>query len=142
MKAMRGRVESDDSVDRWSRKDWWGVVLDAPDAPALAHFYSDLLGWEISGESPEDAALSPTSGVAYLAIQTSEGYVRPTWPNVDQQQQMMMHLDFQVDDMGAAVAHALELGAEEAEHQPQEDVRVMLDPAGHPFCLYTDTSTE
>jgi hypothetical protein len=55
---------------------------------------------------------------------------------------MMMHLDFQVDDMDAAVAHALELGAEEAEHQPQEDVRVMLDPAGHPFCLYTDESTE
>jgi len=22
--------------------------------------------------------------------------------------------------------------------QPQADVRVMLDPAGHPFCLYTD----
>jgi hypothetical protein len=24
-------------------------------------------------------------------------------------------------------------------HQPQDDVRVMLDPAGHPFCLYVDT---
>jgi hypothetical protein len=24
-----------------------------------------------------------------------------------------------------------------ADHQPQDDVRVMLDPAGHPFCLYT-----
>ena len=23
-----------------------------------------------------------------------------------------------------------------AEHQPQDDVRVMLDPAGHPFCLF------
>ena len=135
---MRGRSGSDDSVDRWSRLDWWGVVLDAPDAPALAHFYSDLLGWEISGESPEDAALSPSSGVAYLAIQTSADYVRPTWPNEDQQQQMMMHLDFQVDDLDEAVAHALDLGAEEAEHQPQDDVRVMLDPAGHPFCLYTD----
>ena len=43
---MRGRMESDDKVDRWSRSDWWGVVLDAPDARALAHFYSDLLGWE------------------------------------------------------------------------------------------------
>ena len=34
------------------------------------------------------------------------------------------------------MAHAVELGAEEAEFQPQDDVRVMLDPAGHPFCLY------
>jgi hypothetical protein len=23
-----------------------------------------------------------------------------------------------------------------AEFQPQDDVRVYLDPAGHPFCLY------
>jgi len=25
-----------------------------------------------------------------------------------------------------------------ADFQPQEDVRVCLDPAGHPFCLYTE----
>jgi len=30
------------------------------------------------------------------------------------------------------------VGAEQAEYQPQETVRVMFDPAGHPFCLYTD----
>ena len=34
------------------------------------------------------------------------------------------------------VAYASERGAVLAEHQPQEKVRVMLDPAGHPFCLY------
>jgi catechol 2,3-dioxygenase-like lactoylglutathione lyase family enzyme len=135
---MRGRTESDDSVDRWSRHDWWGVILEAPDAPALAHFYSDLLGWEISGESPEDAAIGPSTGVAYLGFQTASDYVRPTWPNVDGRQQMMVHLDFQVSDLAPAVAHALDLGAEEAEYQPQDHVRVMLDPAGHPFCLYTD----
>jgi hypothetical protein len=28
-------------------------------------------------------------------------------------------------------------GAQVAGFQPQDDVRVMLDPAGHPFCLYT-----
>ena len=56
-------------------------------------------------------------------------------------QQMMMHLDFQVDDLDAAVAHAVDLGAQEAQYQPQDDVRVMLDPAGHPFCLYLDTES-
>ena len=50
---------------------------------------------------------------------------------------MMMHLDIQVDDLDEAVAFALEGGAELAAFQPQETVRVMLDPAGHPFCLYT-----
>ena len=133
---MRGRNESDDSVDRWSRSDWWGVVLDAPDAGALAHFYADLLGWEIASEDADGAALAPSSGVAYLATQTASDYVRPTWPAAEGQQQMMLHLDFEVDDLEAAVAHALELGAEEAAFQPQDDVRVMLDPAGHPFCLY------
>ncbi|MEJ7707659.1 MAG: VOC family protein [Nocardioidaceae bacterium] len=49
---------------------------------------------------------------------------------------MMMHLDFEVVDLDAAVAHALELGAEQAEHQPQTDMQVLLDPAGHAFCLY------
>jgi hypothetical protein len=80
--------------------------------------------------------MAPTSGVAYLAIQTTRDYIRPTWPNADGQQ-MMMHLDFEVVDLDAAVAHALELGAVEAAYQPQDSVRVMLDPAGHPFCLYS-----
>jgi catechol 2,3-dioxygenase-like lactoylglutathione lyase family enzyme len=134
---MRGRTESDGSVDRWSRSDWWGVVLDAPDARALAQFYSDLLGWEISSASDNHCTLGPKDGVAYLATQTSRNYARPTWPNADGEQQMMLHLDFEVVDLKTAAAHAIELGAEQAAFQPQDDVRVMLDPAGHPFCLYT-----
>jgi hypothetical protein len=51
---------------------------------------------------------------------------------------MMMHLDIRVDDLDAAGTHAAEQGAERASYQPQEDVRVYLDPAGHPFCLFVD----
>ena len=111
-------------------------MLDAPDAPALAHFYADLLGWKIADEDAEGAAMGPAEGVAYLSIQTNPDYVRPVWPAAGGSQQMMMHLDFEVSDLEAAVAHALELGADLAEHQPQDNVRVLLDPAGHPFCLY------
>jgi catechol-2,3-dioxygenase len=134
---MHGRDTFDGSVDRWSRTDWWGVVLDAPDAPALAHFYADLLGWQIATEGPKHCTMGPGDGVAYLAVQTAAGYERPAWPNQAGRQQMMLHLDFEVVDLEAAVAHAVELGAEVASFQPQETVRVMLDPAGHPFCLYT-----
>jgi catechol 2,3-dioxygenase-like lactoylglutathione lyase family enzyme len=134
---MRGRDTSDGSSDRWSRSDWWGVVLDAPDVRQLAHFYSELLGWEISKEDETGAAMAPVDGVAYLAIQLETEYVRPTWPAAPGAQQMMLHLDFEVVDLEEAVAHALELGAELPDHQPQDNVRVMLDPAGHPFCLYT-----
>ncbi len=133
---MRGREQLDGATDRWSRHDWWGIVLDSPDPRRLAHFYSDLLGWEISHEDDSGAALAPTDGVAYLSTQRSDDYVRPSWPNVDGSQQMMLHLDFEVSDLEAAVAHAVELGGELAEFQPQDDVRVILDPDGHPFCLY------
>jgi hypothetical protein len=119
-----------------SRHDWWGVVLDCPDARGLAHFYADLLGWKIEKEDEQDAAIAPNDGVAYIAFQTSKEYERPVWPPKEGHQQMMLHLDFEVSDLQAAVAHAIELGAEEAPFQPQDNVRVMLDPVGHPFCLY------
>jgi hypothetical protein len=50
-----------------------------------------------------------------------------------------VHLDIEVDDLEAAGAQAVAAGAVLAEHQPQEDVRVYLDPAGHPFCLWVDS---
>ena len=36
--------------------------------------------------------------------------------------------------------HAVACGAVLAEYQPQELVRVLLDPAGHPFCLWVAES--
>lgn len=119
---------------------WFGVVLDAPDARELAHFYESLLGWQLFDDSPGWATLAPSKDAGYsLAFATEEKYVRPVWPTADGQPQMSMHLDIQVDDLGDSVAHAVELGAEVASYQPQETVRVLLDPAGHPFCLYVDT---
>jgi catechol-2,3-dioxygenase len=125
---MRGRT----------RTDWWGVVLDAPDAVALAGFYVSVLGWPMVKAEDGWAAIAVPGTSSYLAFQTAEGYVRPAWPNADGRQQMMIHIDVAVDDLTAAVAHAVELGAAVAGFQPQEDVRVLLDPAGHPFCLYLD----
>jgi Glyoxalase-like domain len=133
---MRGRRQADPSTPRDSRHDYWGVVLDAPDPHALVRFYADLLDWEIYVDDTDDAGVAPPDGVTYLAIQRSPSYERPVWPNESGKQQMMLHLDFEVEDLQAAVEHAIELGAELAEFQPQDNVRVMLDPVGHPFCLY------
>lgn len=125
------------SVDRWERHDWWGVVVDAPDVAVLARFYSELRGWAIWHEDEDDAALDLGEGAAYLSIQRNPDYVRPVWPGKAGRQHMMLHLDFEVTDLEAEVARAVQLGAELPDHQPQENVRVLLDPAGHPFCLYT-----
>lgn len=119
---------------------WWAVVLDAPDARELARFYARLLDWQIFSESPGWAEIAPSKDAGYnLSFATEPKYVRPVWPTVDGHAQMSMHLDLEVDDLEHAVAHALDVGATLASYQPQETVRVMLDPAGHPFCLYLDT---
>ncbi len=85
-----------------------------------------------------------------LEFQREEPFVSPVWPTVAGEQQMGMHLDIAVDGLapmsameqrreqfGEVVEYAVSLGARVAGHQPQpERVVVMLDPAGHPFCLF------
>lgn len=115
---------------------WIGTALDTPDPQALASFYQRLLGWELGSSDPTWATIAPPSGGIYLGFHASAGYRRPTWPPVDGEQQQMMHLDLEVTDVEAAVEVALGAGATLAAFQPQDDVRVMLDPDGHPFCLY------
>jgi catechol 2,3-dioxygenase-like lactoylglutathione lyase family enzyme len=112
------------------------AVLDAPDARALAAFYRRLLGWTVATDEPDWVKLSAPEGGPGLSFQTESNYVRPTWPAGPGDQQMMVHLDIEVEDLEAAGAHAIAAGATLAEHQPQENVRVYLDPAGHPFCLW------
>jgi catechol 2,3-dioxygenase-like lactoylglutathione lyase family enzyme len=114
------------------------VVLDSADARELAAFYVRLLGWPVRSDDPDWVTLTAPDGGAGLSFQTESDYVRPTWPAQSGDQQMMMHLDIEVDDLEAAAAHAEEAGATLAEFQPQSHVRVYLDPAGHPFCLYVE----
>jgi len=122
---------------------WVGVVLGGPDPVALARFYSALLGWEISSSDPTwvTMAMRDPDGrttSSNLAFQLEERHVRPVWPAGPGDQQMQMHLDIGVRELGPAVEDALALGATLARVQPQDDVRVLLDPDGHPFCLYLD----
>jgi hypothetical protein len=134
---MRGREDQGPETDRWERKDWWGVVLEAPDPHALLQFWSELLDKPIHSESETGGALDLGEGVAFLAVQRAEVHEPPVWPPEPGKQGMQLHLDVEVSDLEVSVAHAVELGARVADFQPQDDVRVMLDPAGHPFCLYS-----
>ncbi|WP_041841497.1 VOC family protein [Actinoplanes friuliensis] len=121
---------------------FWGVVLEAREPLELARFYAALMEWEIVKDEPDFVGVAPMgSHVEYLAVQRSAGYERPTWPDEAGHQQMMMHLDIEVPDLERAVTAAVSVGATEAAHQPQKSVRVMIDPAGHPFCLYVDGSS-
>ena len=112
------------------------TVLDSPDASELGAFYRRLLGWTLRQDEPGWLTLSAPGGGAALSFQTEAAYVRPTWPAGPGDQQMMTHLDIEVEDLDAAGAHAVAAGAVLAAFQPQDDVRVYLDPDGHPFCLW------
>ena len=114
------------------------TVLDTPDVPALAGFYQRLLGWPVGADEPDWMTLRPPGGGAGLSFQTEPAYVRPVWPAGPGDPQMSMHLDIEVRDLEAALAWAVSCGATVPEFQPQQDVRVCLDPDGHPFCLWAN----
>ena len=114
---------------------WWGIAVEAPDPLALATFYARLLGWQVVGEDNGSLIVGAPEGRIYLIVQPASDYEPPTWPTAPGKQRQMMYLDFQVGDLDAAVAEAVTLGAHLANDQPNTTVRVLLDPAGHPFCL-------
>jgi catechol 2,3-dioxygenase-like lactoylglutathione lyase family enzyme len=113
-----------------------GTNISAPDANALADFYRRLLGWVTGTEEPGWVVLRAPGGGHTLNFQAEEDYVPPVWPAGPGEAQMQMHLEIAVDELEAGVAHAVTQGATLPSFQPQDDVRVCLDPAGHPFCLY------
>jgi predicted enzyme related to lactoylglutathione lyase len=115
----------------------YAVTIDAPDASALARFYAELLGMEVTYDGPEGAL---TSGYGRnLMFQNVDGYNAPQWPDPARPQQV--HLDILVDDLDEGEARALELGATRLDGGG-ETFRVFADPVGHPFCLTADTSDE
>ena len=116
------------------------ATLSAPDPRALGAFYEQLLGWTVVDDEPDWVRLVPPDGGTGLSFHIDPDYVAPVWPSAPDRQQMMVHLDVRADDLEAAAAWAVQLGATPAEHQPQGDVRVLLDPVGHPFCLFTGSA--
>lgn len=124
---------------RSDKTTWFGVVLGASDPRALADFYVRLLGWQLYPDAGDEHffSVAPDEASGYnLACQYEQHHVRPVWPGAAGEQQMQVHLDLQVDDLDEAVTYAVECGAVLHDHQPQDEVRVLVDPEGHLFCLY------
>jgi len=117
---------------------WWGTAIEALDADALAAFYSQMLGWSVVHQESGTVVVAAPEGSIFVVFQQAADYERPVWPPEEGRQRPMMHFDFQVANLDDAVAEAVALGATVADHQPQQNVRVLFDPAGHPFCLCLD----
>jgi catechol 2,3-dioxygenase-like lactoylglutathione lyase family enzyme len=123
------------------------VTIGAPDPRALAAFYSRLLDWPVTATDPARPGRPPEDGWAQIQPESPDAgptlnfefepdFLAPTWPSKPNEQQIQEHLDIAVRDLRASVDWAVACGARLAEFQPQDDVRVMFDPAGHPFCLF------
>ena len=107
------------------------VTLDCTDPQASAEFWSSMLGWEVVHAEAEYAMLSgPSNALGFGRI---EDYTPPQWPNPNGSKQF--HFDLAVADLDVAAEAAVGLGATMPADQPGETWRVLLDPAGHPFCL-------
>jgi Glyoxalase-like domain len=111
-----------------------GVSLDCPDPRSLAEFYRALLDLEVAVASDDFVALKGTG--IWLTTQRVDEHRAPVWPGADVPKQM--HLEMAVRDLDDAERAAIALGATKADTQPSPDRwRVLIDPAGHPFCVTT-----
>lgn len=109
------------------------VTFDCPDPRALARFYHHAVGLPVSRESDDFVLLGELNGtgIAFYRLAT---YQRPTWPTPGVEKQA--HLELGVDDLNVAQARLVALGASMPDGQPvTPNRRVLIDPAGHPFCI-------
>lgn len=117
----------------------YAFTVDCKNPDKLANFYARLLGWEVMFGNEEYTLIGPPGSdqgsYPCITFQKNPAYLPPVWPAEPQEQQQMAHLDFAVNDLEKAVNHAVQCGATIAEKQFSDGWRVMLDPAGHPFCL-------
>jgi hypothetical protein len=84
------------------------------------------------------AQLRPPAGQSgpTLNFEYEARFTRPVWPAVAGGQNATQHLDIAVTDLAESVRWAVAAGAELVGYQPQDDVRILFDPDGHPFCLF------
>lgn len=103
------------------------LSLDCSEPQRLADFYLALLGGKQLWAKPDSSGVEVPGAV--LVAQRVKNYVPPVWPGTS-----VVHLDLTADDIDAASDRAVALGAMQPE-QTDPRWRVLLDPAGHPFCL-------
>ncbi|QYG95740.1 VOC family protein [Iamia sp. SCSIO 61187] len=131
------------------------MVLDTTDARVLAEFYRQLLGYQYrAGDEPPPAEEPDPQGRDWLvltgpggqrlAFQQVDEVAEPTWPDAAVPQQL--HLDMGVrtaEELRRQHDRALALGARllrDRSDDPDEELYVYADPAGHPFCIFVTPS--
>jgi hypothetical protein len=127
------------------------TVLDTDDVRGLAEFYRQLFGLDYrEGDEPPPPGLPDPRGSDWLvlrnplgpqlAFQHRDDYAPPTWGEGTRPQ--MLHLDtvvWSVEQLERQRRRAEDLGARtmlDRSDDPDEPLYVLVDPAGHPFCIF------
>lgn len=127
-------ITGDSAVTCTSERDLasCAISLDAADPAVEAAFWREFLGLEVIWENDDFVALR--GAPVLVTVQRIADHRAFEWPGGDVPKQM--HVEIAVTDLDGAEQTAVELGAiRAAEHPEPERWRVLLDPAGHPFCI-------
>ena len=109
------------------------ISFDCADPTPLGAFWATLLGGEVIVTRDDLSVVKLPDGLLLTAMRVDD-HQPPTWPSGLLPKQA--HVDVAVDDLVGAEQRALALGATRAAIQPDPPSHtVMVDPAGHPFCL-------
>lgn len=116
------------------------MVIDCADPRELAGFYEKLLSITKPRGVDTDEFVIVDSGELgmYLCFQKNDEYEQPVWPEENGKQKIMAHVDVDTGSQAEKekmVKHALSCGASLSSEQYSDHWTVMIDPAGHPFCI-------
>ena len=107
------------------------LVIDCNDLDREVAFWSSLLEMKVASREDDWADLEPLgdAGPVLSFQRVPEG----------KQAKNRLHLDFLVDDLGAASRRARQFGARSAGrlHNPAKPWQVWRDPEGNEFCFCT-----
>ena len=109
-----------------------GIVFDARNVPALAEFWRQATGYEITELGERYAHLAPQgTGFRHLLIQLVPE---------EKTAKNLCHLDFESDDREADVERLVSVGATRVADHSEGGFNwtVLQDPEGNEFCIGTE----
>jgi hypothetical protein len=108
---------------------WSQVVVDALDPVRLAHWWAEVLGYQVLAEKPDEVIISAGPGhypeLCFLAVpDPKDGKNR-------------LHFDLTPEDQDAEVERLLDMGARHVDIGQGRSVNwvVLADPEGNEFCV-------
>jgi hypothetical protein len=109
------------------------LTIDCSNHVPMAEFYRTAFAGQIVQQDSGGAVVTTDS--LTIVLRRVDGFRPPSWP--EDSRQMQMHLEIAVPDLAMAQEALVLAGATTCEYQPPDNRRliVMLDPAGHPFCI-------